>query len=113
MNDRQVAVLPQWQERCHRRVKPEKAVEVDHILSRDGDCRTHRGVRGFCMRDDDIQTIGCAALEDHDHTLFAAGEILSSESSTRQEAWYRGHAHHRHGSIPHEYSTCDAHKTSP
>ena len=79
VDDGQRALLPQRQERRQARVQAEEAVEIERraIASAarlgDRDRRPRRVVVALAERDDDVEAVGGAALEDRDQHLAPAG----------------------------------------
>ena len=66
MNDGQVARLIERQQRLHGRVKAKGPIQVEHLVRLDRNCRPHRVVSLFPVRYNQVQTICCASLEEHD-----------------------------------------------
>src|SRR4051812_4472420 len=76
MDDCQVPLVPQRLERVHRGMQSEEAVEIDRRKlraggTRNGNRRTHSVVRLLTVRHYEVQTIGSAALEQHDQAFLA------------------------------------------
>src|SRR3954454_12836825 len=70
----QVALVPQWLERVHRGMQSEEPVKINGRKlrargTRNGNRRTHSVVRLLTVRYHDVQTIGSAALEQHDQAF--------------------------------------------
>ena len=69
MNDGQVALLKERLKRSHGGMEAEEAIEVEDLLLGDGDGGAHGVVVGFAVGDDDVEAVGCSALEDDDEAL--------------------------------------------
>ena len=78
-------------------MKPEESVEVDDLLARNSDARTHRVIRGLGVRNNNVETIGRAPLEDDNQPLI--GYCLGcAKCGPREELRNRRRPNHRHGS---------------
>src|SRR5262249_61317493 len=71
VHDRQLAAIPQRLERLEPRVEAEEPVEIDRralagVRARDGDARPRAVVLALTERDDDVEAVHGAALEDRD-----------------------------------------------
>jgi hypothetical protein len=64
------------------------------------------------VRDHDIQTVGCAALEDYDETLGARTGLGGAERGARQKAGDGGGADDGEAAVAKKYATSDGHKDS-
>jgi hypothetical protein len=60
--------------------------------------------------DDDVESIGRAALEDHNQALGTTSVLGGSESGAGEEAWDRGRADHGESAVAEEDATGDGHK---
>src|SRR5690349_5938333 len=99
VDDGQRLVVPQRLERGHRRVKAEEPVEVDrgsHRLA----ARTRNRDRGpeavivrFAVRNDHVEAIDRATLEDRDHKLAACPDGCSRAAKERRRKAERQHRH--------------------
>src|SRR5262249_59316572 len=67
-------------------MQAEESVEIDHILARNIDARPHRVILFLAVRDDDVESVGCAALKDNHQALGASSAFDGAERSARQEA---------------------------
>jgi hypothetical protein len=73
-------------ERRQRRMEPKEAVKIDNLVLRNGDCGSHGVVILFAVRDDSIQTVGRAALENDNEPLAGSADSLSQHGAN-QETW--------------------------
>src|SRR6266576_4168510 len=112
VHDGQVMLVPQRQERRQGRVQSEKAVKLEYLVPRNVDAGTHRVIRPLAVRYDDIQSVRCASLEDHDHALRLVTTVDGTVSSPSQEAWNRSSANGRQGAVTKKYASCDGHADS-
>jgi hypothetical protein len=64
-----MALFVEWFERGHGWMQSEEAVEVENLILRYGDGGAHGVVVGFAVGNDDIEAVGCSALEDDDELL--------------------------------------------
>jgi hypothetical protein len=106
-------------------MQTEEAIEIDgagdasgHRRARDRDVRTHAVVGCFAMRDDDVERIGGAALEETDERAPArvaadrgAAKQLCAVRRAAQEARAQSHRDERHRSGLHEHSAI--HRSRP
>ena len=69
VDDGQMPLLEERLERGHGWVQSEEAVEVEDLILRDGDGGPHGVVVRFAPGDDDVEAVGCSALEDNDELL--------------------------------------------
>ena len=112
MNDREVALLPQWQKGRERRMQSEKAVEIENRFPGNVDAGTHGVILSLAVWDDDVESIGRPALEDHNQALGAGGVLGGSESGSGQETWHRGRADHGESAVAEENATSDGHNVT-
>ena len=66
-------------------MQSEESVEIDHRAARNIDGRPHGVIGRLAMRHDDIQSVGRAALEDHDQALVSRAGFDSRKSGARQK----------------------------
>jgi len=59
------------------------------------------------VRDDDVETVGCAALEDGDQCFPASGLLFGGVRGTLQPLWGRADARHRDRGIAKKYSAVE------
>ncbi len=110
--DRQVALLPQRLQRREGRMQAEEAIEIEHRFLGNIDAGSHGVVLRLAVRDDDVESIGGAALEDHDQALGTVAILCGSENRASQETRDRGGADDGEGAISEEDAT-SWHKTAP
>src|ERR1700722_3338220 len=91
-------------------MQSEKSVEIEHGFFRDVDGRAHSIVAGLAVRDDDVEAVGCSALEDDDQAFVADSRIGGSEGGARQEAGESGVADYGHGAVAEKNSSSYRHK---
>ena len=70
VHDREMPLVPQRLERRHAGCSPKKPSR-SITVARNVDARPHRVVRRLAVRDDDVEAVGRAALEDYDQPLVA------------------------------------------
>src|ERR1035438_10737993 len=85
MNNRQVLLVPQWLQWRKRRMKPEKAIQVDHWLPGNVDTGSQRVILPLGMWNYDIEPIRRPALKNHDHALVTEIRLRRSECRPCQE----------------------------
>jgi hypothetical protein len=75
LHDGKLIFLEERRERSERGMEAEEAVEIDRRIVAavlwlgDGDARTQAVIIGFAEGDDDIETVGGAALEEDNELL--------------------------------------------
>jgi hypothetical protein len=78
-------LLPQRLKGRERRMQAEEAVEIEHRLARNVDGGPHGVILRLGVRDDDVQSVGRAALEDDDQALGAsAGSTAPNAARVRK-----------------------------
>src|SRR5579864_3377828 len=112
MNDGEMMLLPQRLKGRERRMQSEEAVEIEDRLPGNVDAGAHGVVLGLAMWDDDVKSIGRAALEDHDQALRTGGVLGGSESGSGQETWHRGRADHGESAVAEKDATTDGHNVT-
>ena len=50
-------------------MQAEESVEIEHLIFGNRDAGPHRVVILFAIGNNDVESVGCAALEDHDQPL--------------------------------------------
>src|SRR5580704_16651632 len=90
-------------------MQSEEAVEVDDLPALKRNAWPHLIIGGLAMRDDDVEAIRRAALENYNQPLIACGRRNHSERRARKKAGDRGSTDHRHRSALQECSSGDAH----
>src|SRR5208337_1833884 len=91
-------------------MQPKETIEVEHRFARNVDAGPHGVVLGLGVRDHDIQTIGCAALKDHDKALVTRARLNRAHGCASQKAWHRSSADDCEGAVAKENATSDGHK---
>src|SRR5215467_771473 len=86
-------------------MQAEESVEIDHILARNIDARPHGVILFLAVRDDDVESVGCAALEDDDQAFWGCSVFDGSKRGTPEEAWYGGGTDHSESAVAEEYAT--------
>jgi hypothetical protein len=105
MNDGEMTLLPQGLEGRERRMQSEEAVEIEDRLFGNVNTGTHGVILGLAVRDDDVESIGRTALEDHDQSLGTSGVLGGSESGASQETWDRGRTDYGESAVAEEDAT--------
>ena len=83
MHNRQVLLFPQRLKCRHRRMQPKETVQIEHRFLRNIDRWPHRVVRRLAVRHNNVQTIGRAALKDHDQPFRRARPDQRRHSAAR------------------------------
>src|SRR5581483_1235830 len=111
MNNRKVLLVPDGLQRRHRGMQPEETIEIKNRAPGNVDRGTHRVIRLFAVWDYDVQSVGRAALKDHDQTLRAGTGLGGTQCCTPKECRNARGAHQREGAVAEKNSTGD-HKSS-
>src|SRR5271163_2794035 len=96
-------------------MQTKSAIEINDSIratgTRDVDSGTHLVIRVLAVRDDNVQTVSCAALEEDDEALASAGGCVGGlgENGAGQERWDDAGPHYGHGAALHECSTSYGH----
>ena len=85
VHDGEMALLPQRLKWRQRRMQSEEAIEIDHGLSWNVDAGPHRIVLRLAVRNNNVEPVGRAALEDDDETLVTRA-LDRSERGARKKA---------------------------
>jgi hypothetical protein len=110
MNDRKMSLFPNRLQGRHGRMQSEEAVEIKHARAWDIDRRAHGVIRGLAMRYHDVESIGCAALEDHDKTPgVRPASRGSSENGARNKRRQHRRSNNGQCSVLKEYSASYGH----
>src|SRR5215471_2798430 len=94
-------------------MQAEKSIEINDRLARNVDAGAHRVVLRFAMRDDHVETVGRAALEDHDEAFGARTEIGDAEDCASEKARHGGRADNGESTVAKKDATRDVHASSP
>src|SRR5271168_4618233 len=103
VNDGQLIFVEEWFEGREAGMQTEIAVEVDDRVSvaafwlRDGDGGAQAIVIWFGERDNDVEAIGCAALEKH-YQLLLVGHGRGGDGAL-QEGGHHAHADHGYAAL--------------
>src|SRR5437899_10957235 len=103
-------LFPERLKMRHGRMQSEKAVEVEHGFPGDVDGRTHGVVTGLAVRYDDVEAVGCSALEDHYQALAAVAGVGRAKGCARQKARQRSCANYGQRAVAKKNPSRDAHK---
>ena len=91
VDDGEMALVVERLEGRERRMQAEEAIEVEDLILRNRDAGAHGVVVLFAVGNDDVEAVGCAALEDDDEA--AAGCWLRSRPErSGQGSWEVGMA---------------------
>ena len=105
-----LTLLPERLERRERRMQAEEAIEIDYGLARNVDAGPHRVILRLGVRHHDIQTVGGAALKDHDQPLGARARLSRAHSGASEKTRHRGRADDGKRAVAKKYATSDGHK---
>src|ERR1051325_10066301 len=94
-------------------MQAKKAVKINHTLPRDGDAGAHVVIRLLAVRNDNIQPISGAALEEHDQPFCARSSGLSGIHRARKKAWNHAGAHNGQRAVLEENSAGNRHQIAP
>src|SRR5580692_6317259 len=93
-------------------MEAEESVEVEDLILRNGNAGTHLVIVLLAIRDDDVEPVGCAALEDHDKPLIGCrhepGSSLGQDRAY-QEAGNGSGAGYGERAVSQEESTIGLH----
>src|SRR5580658_8681931 len=90
VNDGQMALLPKRLEGRERRMESEESVEIKHRVAGNIDGWPHGVVCTLVVGHDDVEAVGCAALEDDDETLVLCADGLSGVRGPSQKCGNSG-----------------------
>src|SRR5215467_11751498 len=110
MHDGEVLLVPQRLKSRHRRMQTEESIEIKHRFARNVDGRPHRVVRQLTVRDDDVQSISGAALENDDQPFRFCARLSRSIRGTCKKTRERGGSYRGECAVEKKYSTGDGHK---
>src|SRR5215470_2950574 len=105
-------LLPQWHQRSKRRMKPEESVKIEGRCSRNVDGRAHGVVRGFTVRNYDVESVRRAPLKNDDQPFVAHSWVGRAKSRARQKRWNGSSANHCQPAVTNKNSTRYRHKIS-
>src|ERR1051325_10970220 len=103
-----MTLLPQRLKGGERGMQSEEAVEIDHRFARNIDAGPHCIVLRFSVRNDDVEPVGGAALED-DHQALVARALDRAKGGARQKARDSGRPYDGKSAVAQEYATGDGH----
>src|SRR5580765_3928327 len=107
-----MTLLPQRLKGCERRVQAEKAIEIEDRFPGNVDAGPHGVVLRLAVRDDDVESVGRTALEDHHQAPGASGVLGGTEGGAGQEARDRGRADYGESAVAKE-DAASWHETAP
>ena len=84
VDDGEMALIVERLEGCERGMQAEEAIEIEHLVLRDGDGGAHGVVVLFAVGDDDVEAVGGAALEDDDQAAAGSGGGFGQTERTRK-----------------------------
>src|SRR5215469_13110401 len=90
-------------------MQAEEAIEIEDIFARDVDAGAHRVIGMLSMRHNDVEAVGCAALEDHHQALGSGAGLDRAECRAGEKTRNRGCADDGHSAVTKENATCDGH----
>src|ERR1022692_1096372 len=112
MHNRQLTLLPQRLERRQRRMQPKESIKIEHSLARNVDARPHGVILRLGMRNHDVQTVGRAALEDHNQPLVARTRLSRTPCGASKKTWHRRGADDSESAVTKKDATSNGHKVS-
>ena len=90
VNNGEMALIVERLEGRERWMEAEEAVEIEDLVLRNGDAGAHVVVICFAVRDDDVETVGCAALKDDDQTASGSGRVFRKHGADQEAGDGRG-----------------------
>src|SRR6478736_212379 len=102
-------LVPQRLESRHRRVQPEETIQINHALPRDGDAWPHAVICLLAMRNNDVQPVSGAALEEDDQALLTRSDGIRGVHRAREKTRNHAGADNGQRAVLQEYSACDRH----
>jgi hypothetical protein len=84
VDDGEMALIVERLEGRERGMQAEEAVEIDDLILRDGDAGAHGVVVLLAIGNDDVEAVGCAALEDDDQARPGLRRGFASTERTRK-----------------------------
>src|SRR5579872_6005875 len=92
-------------------MQSEKAIKVDYGVARNGDAWTHLVVERLGVGNYDVESVGGAALEEHDQALggAAVAGLLCGVSCAGEKAGDGRRSYDRQCSVLKKYTPCDRH----
>src|SRR5205807_6704067 len=102
--------IPQRLERREARVQAEIAVEIDHVRAGHGDAGPLAIVQGVAMRDDHVEPVHGAALEEADENRArkgaeGRGREVGGVRRSGKEKWIEPQAEQREPARSHEHTS--------
>src|ERR1700733_8020090 len=92
-------------------MQPKKTVEIDYRPARNVDAGPHRIVLRLGVRHHDVETIGCATLENYNQPLGASRRLGRPPCGTSQKAGHRRRSNDHETAVAKKDSTCNRHKS--
>ena len=90
VDDGEMALIVERLEGRERGMEAEESVEVEHLVLRNGDAGAHGVVVLFAIGDDDVETVGGAALKDDDQAAVGNGRSLGHDGADEEAGDGRG-----------------------
>src|SRR5436190_1862941 len=111
VDGRETLVVPDRFQRREARVQAKVPVEIDHRLPWDGDARALLVIGRLTVRDDHVQAVDRAALEEADENRAAGGGEGAAKGvrGSSQEQWIESETHERQRAGFDEHSARDGH----
>ena len=112
VNRGEALVVPELLERRETRVQAEMAVEIYDRVGGNRDARPLLIIRRLAMRDDHVQSVDGAALEEANERRTVGrsdGRTAGCEGRAREEEWIEAEAHQRQPARLHEDASRDGH----
>src|SRR5215831_10225610 len=100
-----MTLLPERLQGCERGMEAKESVEIDYVLAWNVNARPHRVILFLAVRDDDVESVGCAALKDNHQALGASSAFDGAERSARQEARHGRCADYGESAVAKEHAT--------
>src|SRR6476646_6634007 len=93
-------------------MQSEESVEINHIFTRDVDRGAHCIVGALTMWNHNVESIRCAALEDHDQPLIVSPSVGCANGCACQETRNGRRAYDGECTIAQKNAAGDGHRTS-
>ena len=93
-------------------MQAEKAVEIDDGIAGNIDSGAHGVIGLLAIRDNDVQAIGGATLENNNQAFVLAAQRLRAEGGTSEKGRQRRSPHDSQGAVAHKHAAGNRHKVS-
>ena len=106
MDDGEMALVIERLEGREGGMETEESIEVDDLVLRNGDAGAHRVVVLFAIRDDDVEAVGGATLEDDDEAAIGRRRALGEDGADEKSGDRRGARERESAFVEEEAAGC-------